>query len=476
MFSRISEWASKRNEAITTAKNQKTATGQPTVDGEENDSFDQDAVFPVLTLRKPRRLTLQDINTPQTPLIFSKESFERVLTEEKLFAEFKEYATNVDHCGENIMFWEGVVELEDLLTESDPTYGHGLQEPATWALSRFLNSPISNLYPIIPVPLTLLPHFLYFHSTFLSNNAPSEVNIQGSLRISIETVVETGKFTSDVFDRAIDEVVSLLYLNTFRGFIASKEKENKEKRKETASLESSSASLAKKTESDNASVKSGTSMGDTPSLEPVSSPSELSVIFPSSPGANTRFPSSPLASRPSSRNGSPPPSMNDISSIPAPPVPSLPPQHKTNNQKSSRPVDQPPPPAQRSQSHGGLTRSSTIGGHTTARKSDDSPRARIPNQKNRSMADMSTNDILAGRPSPSSTSRNNTNDTIVLNQRQLLPPRTASLQPQHAPRMKGGMSGTGLPPAASYQKAAITMMLNVQMESENGTRVTGNQG
>ncbi|KAJ3308515.1 hypothetical protein HDU76_003895 [Blyttiomyces sp. JEL0837] len=182
-------------------------------------------VLPVKTLARSKRLTMRDTMAPMIPLTFSKESFERALTEEELFKEFKDYALKVDLCMENIMFWESIVELEALLTESDPYYGYYLTEPLTWALSRFLNNPICTHYPIIPVPLDLHPHFLYFHSVFLSNNAPSEVNILGTVRKAIEIKIQSGRFNSDVFDKAVDEVISLLYLNTFRGFVASKEKE-----------------------------------------------------------------------------------------------------------------------------------------------------------------------------------------------------------------------------------------------------------
>ncbi|KAJ3208267.1 hypothetical protein HDU67_006922 [Dinochytrium kinnereticum] len=187
-----------------------------------------------------RRLTLMKHtgNSSFAPLVFSKDGFERILTEWALFCEFKHYALTVDLCMENIRFWESVVELEDLLSDVDPSYRNGLEASGTWALSRFLNSPVSHLAPIITVPQDLVAHFLYFHATFLARDAPLEVNIPGSVRNRIQTEIgnrsggakegeatngATG-FKSNVFDQAVDEVVSLLYLNTFRGFVAYREK------------------------------------------------------------------------------------------------------------------------------------------------------------------------------------------------------------------------------------------------------------
>ncbi|KAI8850711.1 hypothetical protein BC829DRAFT_488602 [Chytridium lagenaria] len=213
-----------------------------------------------------RRLTLMkhgSASTSSSPLVFNKDSFERVLTEWDLFCEFKNYALvcfpsitfsctiyqqlksnkietfqqTVDLCIENIRFWESVVEIEDLLADHDASYRNGLEDTSTstWALSRFLNKPIASLIPVIdPVPVDIAPHFLYFHATFLARDAPLEVNVPGSIRTRIQSEMgrrktngdsgSVGSFSSDLFDKAIDEVISLLYLNTFKGFVAYREK------------------------------------------------------------------------------------------------------------------------------------------------------------------------------------------------------------------------------------------------------------
>ncbi|KAJ3134090.1 hypothetical protein HK101_004392, partial [Irineochytrium annulatum] len=201
--------------------------------------------------RRSRRLTLRKASSYAPPLAFTKESFERTLTEADLFGEFRHYSLvgrlekcqtggwmddgesiwnemlrlecyacmTVDFCNENIKFWESVVELEDLLGDLDATYNNGLEESQTWALSRYLNKPIASLAPVITVPQDATGHFLYFHATFLASDAPMEVNIPGTVRKQVVSDLQAGTFLSSIFDKAIDEVLSLIYQNTFKSFV-----------------------------------------------------------------------------------------------------------------------------------------------------------------------------------------------------------------------------------------------------------------
>ncbi|KAJ3118586.1 hypothetical protein HDU96_000047 [Phlyctochytrium bullatum] len=186
-----------------------------------------------------RRLTLMKHvgSASEAPLAFNKESFERVLMEWELFCEFRHYSLTVDLCMENIQFWESVCELEELLSEHDPTYRNGLDSStSTWALTRFLNKPQAALYPVYPVPASVATHFLYFHATFLARDAPLEVNVPGKVRFRIQSDIakrpsSAGKgqaagdgFLTNIFDQAVDEVIGLLYLNTFKGFVSHRDK------------------------------------------------------------------------------------------------------------------------------------------------------------------------------------------------------------------------------------------------------------
>ncbi|KAI8834689.1 hypothetical protein BC829DRAFT_69110 [Chytridium lagenaria] len=212
-----------------------------------------------------RRLTLMkhgSASSSSSLLTFSKDSFERVLTEWDLFNEFKNYAlvrrlyllfsfvlplvsSNVhlinDYYVRPSTFALKTFDFGNPLSSSKtfsqimtPPTRHGLDDTTTgtWALSRFLNKPIHTLLPTIdPVPADIIPHFLYFHATFLAKEAPLEVNIPGSVRNRIQAEMGRrksggggGSFSSNLFDKAIDEVISLLYFNTFKGFVAYREK------------------------------------------------------------------------------------------------------------------------------------------------------------------------------------------------------------------------------------------------------------
>ncbi|KAJ3050279.1 hypothetical protein HK097_008767 [Rhizophlyctis rosea] len=194
---------------------------------------------------------------------FTRECFFSVMTHPPLFEEFKKFANSL-HSSDNINFWESVLELENLLCEDIPWYG--ASRDSSYALSRFVNRPekgapgtSSPVRPPVPLPLppsesdgqaplpTTIPppipahqtpsipipphlqgHFLYFHACYIAPNAPQEMNLSSRIRHDIARKIRTGQLNSTLFDAAIDEVLQMIYFNTFKKFIAAKEAETVE--------------------------------------------------------------------------------------------------------------------------------------------------------------------------------------------------------------------------------------------------------
>ncbi|KAJ1566283.1 hypothetical protein HK096_001908, partial [Nowakowskiella sp. JEL0078] len=91
--------------------------------------------------------------------------------------------------------------------------------------SRMSNTPqayISEGHPAGYVPVWVVSHFLLFYDTYLPAGSEHEVNIPGTLRKRItDTLVSGGayKIPVTIFDEAADEVMRMLYLNTFARFV-----------------------------------------------------------------------------------------------------------------------------------------------------------------------------------------------------------------------------------------------------------------
>ncbi|RKO90338.1 hypothetical protein BDK51DRAFT_34944, partial [Blyttiomyces helicus] len=94
-------------------------------------------------------------------------------------------------------------------------------------------SPTSGKQSRIPqaqlfaLPAALHGHFLYFHACYIAHGAPMEVNLPATVRKTISDAMETGArvISCSVFDRAVDEVVAMIYYNTFAKFVKEKEKD-----------------------------------------------------------------------------------------------------------------------------------------------------------------------------------------------------------------------------------------------------------
>ncbi|TPX62763.1 hypothetical protein SpCBS45565_g06929 [Spizellomyces sp. 'palustris'] len=175
----------------------------------------------VSTLVQPKDVPNVDGKSEFT-FTFTKQCFEQVMTNPVLFSEFKKFSLTL-HCHENLVFYESVQELESLLTLKVPSY----VSPS--ALSRFVHAgtdshPASASPSPVPIPSSLLGHFLYFHACYLTLNAPTEINLPSITcqAIALRMMNSTQGLYSDVFDRAVDEVLSMIYFDSFGKFVESK--------------------------------------------------------------------------------------------------------------------------------------------------------------------------------------------------------------------------------------------------------------
>ncbi|KAJ3079278.1 hypothetical protein HK102_003907, partial [Quaeritorhiza haematococci] len=73
-----------------------------------------------------------------------------------------------------------------------------------------------HLAPEVEIPDDLVSHFRYVYEVFIEEEAPFEINISSTLRRQLKNDLVQRPLLSSIFDPAIDEVLSLIYLNTFR--------------------------------------------------------------------------------------------------------------------------------------------------------------------------------------------------------------------------------------------------------------------
>ncbi|KAI9092652.1 hypothetical protein DFS34DRAFT_696964 [Phlyctochytrium arcticum] len=164
-------------------------------------------------------------------LAFTKSCFEQIMSDPDHFQNFKEFNASL-MCHENIDYYEAIVELDAILLRKVPSY------IGPTSLSRFVyaggESPASLLYsnpfiahssPPVLIPAEILPHFLYFHACFLADDAPTEINLPAAERQNISQKLlhsSSDQVMTDVFDSATDEVLSMLYFDSFAKYVESR--------------------------------------------------------------------------------------------------------------------------------------------------------------------------------------------------------------------------------------------------------------
>ncbi|KAJ3309769.1 hypothetical protein HDU76_003521 [Blyttiomyces sp. JEL0837] len=112
-----------------------------------------------------------------------------------------------------------VVEQTSLNSGSRPT-------PASTSSSNLLDQDnISQQH----VPPSILSEFLFFHDEFIEEGAPREVNVPATVRKEASKLCQlatidrsTSILSSNVFDKVADEVVAMLYRDTFGRYVIKK--------------------------------------------------------------------------------------------------------------------------------------------------------------------------------------------------------------------------------------------------------------
>ncbi|KAJ3048533.1 hypothetical protein HK097_010449 [Rhizophlyctis rosea] len=208
--------------------------------------------------------------------------FETVFKDKTLFAELKAFS-EMNNSRENILFYEGILILEDLLRDCSPHYAAANPAGAPPAvLRRFLArhktttepvnrrpvsysptpsvkqhhrplsiSPVPSfashnsttipfdpifstadpLNPVVIVPPPLYRHYKYIYDFFIAPTAPVEINCSWPAKRQAAAAIasaframgdSTVVVRSDAFDMCADEVLESIWKDTFRGFVTMK--------------------------------------------------------------------------------------------------------------------------------------------------------------------------------------------------------------------------------------------------------------
>ncbi|TPX63400.1 hypothetical protein SpCBS45565_g06651 [Spizellomyces sp. 'palustris'] len=189
------------------------------------------------------RASSVDGEEPELELQYTRDCFIRVLYHQELYAELVEFAKET-LCLENIMFYEAYIRLELQISEALPEFA-GVPKPEiglTRCLLRFLEQNTSTVAnPTTTthmIPASIMDHVLLFYSAFIMPGAQHEVNISHAIRRGIITrlqqrneagvpaLVAPAGISVTVFDPAVDEILDLLYRNTFHLFLKHHERKN----------------------------------------------------------------------------------------------------------------------------------------------------------------------------------------------------------------------------------------------------------
>ncbi|KAJ3007778.1 hypothetical protein HKX48_008946 [Thoreauomyces humboldtii] len=170
---------------------------------------------------------------------YTRDSFVRLLFDPEAYADFVAFARET-LCLENILFYEAIIRLELSIADSLPQ-PNPLPSPTTTGLTRSLtrfleNNAVPTTYDPdrYTVPTACITTLMILYTTFLMPQAQHEVNISHALRKAIAGQLrrdgdgdgevhvvaadeEAVKIT--VFDAAVDEILDMLYRNTYALFL-----------------------------------------------------------------------------------------------------------------------------------------------------------------------------------------------------------------------------------------------------------------
>jgi len=125
----------------------------------------------------------------------SKKAFELVLTDSMLFEEFKHFAVK-DFSVENALFYEKAAMFRRLPP---------VPVSASAADSEYLSKEARKIYYL-----------------FLREHADLQINISGPTLRNVESDMRLKRFHPSMFDRALTEIVALMWTDTYVRFVRSK--------------------------------------------------------------------------------------------------------------------------------------------------------------------------------------------------------------------------------------------------------------
>ncbi|KAJ3201729.1 hypothetical protein HDU67_001104 [Dinochytrium kinnereticum] len=242
-------------------------------------------LIPLYKIPSPGKQRGSALTFPKDETVqFTREWFARVMVDPKLYSAFVDYV-ELEHCSENIQFYQELTQLEDLVASS--VLASSIQEAASYesarsagstqSLARFLRAaatamassstqstdhldsttnpptllnPASSILitlpplPASPAPSALRQRYLEMFQTFIAAGSSLEINVTDATRkriaaalVSITTPHSTSSsmqpneddpatFPSTVFDAAGDEIIDLLYRDTFKRFVTFRAKQH----------------------------------------------------------------------------------------------------------------------------------------------------------------------------------------------------------------------------------------------------------
>ncbi|KAI9351500.1 hypothetical protein BDR26DRAFT_851175 [Obelidium mucronatum] len=168
-----------------------------------------------------------------------------------LFKEFKQFAENDQTHPEaigNLNFYQAMCNIEDQIAATTPadseidaaSYRTARDEGLNQTLTRFIkytletnpfgsgdltNRTLVPPIPVGPIHSNLKSQCVDIFNTYVSENAPVQVSLTSDLRRRAKTAIneENGStFTTNVFNDCMDQIVKLLYNQTFMRFVGAK--------------------------------------------------------------------------------------------------------------------------------------------------------------------------------------------------------------------------------------------------------------
>ncbi|KAI8799285.1 hypothetical protein BJ742DRAFT_157608 [Cladochytrium replicatum] len=155
-------------------------------------------------------LKMVGLGKENKPLKSGVDGFYQTLSNPELYKSFREFATQ-DFTAECCSFYEHYTFLAEKISSSmlSQTPPQKITEQVHYASKRFALPPI-------PAPDTIKPNFLLMKKLFIDPGSDLELNIPSAMRAEIlSTISGSNPIPMNVFDDTKNEVVYMLFSNTF---------------------------------------------------------------------------------------------------------------------------------------------------------------------------------------------------------------------------------------------------------------------